>query len=95
MPATCGIACEICGFLEKGICLVGDGCVAGTNAKAPEKLEKFKATTGHPCLILECAIKNDVDYCSRCDKFPCEVHYQQEIYSKKLLDMIKGMLGKK
>ena len=94
MPATCGLACEVCGFLEKGFCIVGDGCVAGTDAKAPEKLEKFKAAMGHPCLILECAIKNGVDYCFRCDKFPCEVHYQQEIYSKKLLDIIKDMLKK-
>jgi len=63
MPGVCGLACEVCGFLEKGICLVGDGCVAGTDPKAPEKLEKFKATTGHPCVFLECAIENKIDYC--------------------------------
>ena len=95
MPSACGIACEVCVFPEKGLCLVGDGCVAGTDPKASEKLEKFKAAAGHPCYILECAIKNKVDYCFRCDEFPCEVHYQQEIYSKKLLDIIKGMLEKK
>jgi hypothetical protein len=95
MPATCGLACEVYVFPEKGLCPIGR-CVAATDPKAPEKLEKFKAATGHPCLILDCAIKSNVDYCFRCDKFPCEIHYQQqEIYSHKLLDMIKGFLGKK
>jgi len=93
MPSACGIACEVCGFLAKGICPL-NGCTAGTDEKAPEKAEKFKAGFGHPCLILECAIDNKVDYCFRCDKFPCEVHYKQEIYSKKLLDMIKGVKEK-
>ena len=95
MPATCGLACEVCGFLEKGLCLVGDGCLAGTDPRSSAKLEKFTNAVGHPCLILDCAIKNNIDHCFRCDKFPCEIHYQQEIYSHKLLDMIKGMLQKK
>ena len=95
MPSACGLACEVCGLREKGFCPIG-GCVSGTDPKAPEKLEKFKAAMGNPCLILECAIKNKVDHCLRCDKFPCEVHYQQEgPFSKKTLDMIKGVLGKK
>ena len=93
MPSTCGLACEICGFPERGLCPT-DRCVAGTDPKAPEKLEKFKAAMEHPCLILECAINNNVDYCFRCAKFPCEIHYQQEVYSHKLLDMIKDMLSK-
>lgn len=93
MPSACGLACEVCGFLEKGLCPI-DGCVPGTNPKAPEKLEKFKAAMGHPCMILECAIGKQVNHCTRCDDFPCGVHYKQEIYSHKLLDMIKGMLGK-
>jgi hypothetical protein len=59
MPSACGLACEICGLLEKGLCPI-DGCVAGTDPRAPEKLEKFTAAMGHPCLILECAIKNKV-----------------------------------
>lgn len=56
MPAVCGLACEVCRFPEKGLCPIGR-CVPGTDPKAPEKLEKFKAATGHPCFILECAIK--------------------------------------
>jgi len=95
MPSVCGLACEVCGFPEKGLCPIGR-CVPGTDPNAPEKLEKFKAAMGHPCFILECAIKKNVDYCFRCDEFPCEIHYKkQQIYSEKLLDMIKGMLGKK
>ena len=74
---------------------MGDGCVPGTGPKAPEKAEKVKAAMGDPCLILECAIEKKVDHCTRCDEFPCEVHYQQGgPYSKKTLDMIKGVLGK-
>jgi len=46
---------------------------------------------GHPCTVLECAIKNKVDYCLRCEEFPCDVHYRQQIYSNKLLDIVKGM----
>ena len=96
MPAACGLACEVCGFPGKGLCVTGGGCVPGTDPKAPEKLEKFTAAMGHPCPILECAINKKVDHCFRCDEFPCDIHYyKQKIYSKELLDMIKGMLGKK
>ena len=94
MPAACGLACEVCGFLEMGFCTL-DGCVAGTDPSAPQKLEKFKAKRGHPCFILECAIKNNKDYYLRCNEFPCEVHYEQELFSKKVLDMIKAMKEKK
>ena len=94
MPSACGLACEVCSFPERRLCPI-DRCVPGTDPKASEKLEKFKAAMGHPCNILECAIKNNIDHCFRCDKFPCEIHYSQEIYGKKLLDMINDMLGKR
>lgn len=94
MPSACGIACEVCIFPEKELCPVGR-CVPGTDPKAPEKLEKLIAVTGHPCLILECAIKKKIDHCFRCEDFPCDIHYKQGIYSKNLLDMMKEMLGKK
>lgn len=93
MPATCGLACEVCGFPDKGLCPI-DRCVPGIDAKALEKLERFTKVMGHPCSILDSAIKNNVDHCFGCDKFPCEIHYQQQIYGQKLLDMIKGMLQK-
>lgn len=93
MPSACGLACEICVLREKGLC-PADGCVAGTDPRAPGKLERLKAATGHPCLILKCAIENNIDYCSRCARFPCDIHYQQQIFSRKILDMVKGILGK-
>jgi hypothetical protein len=76
---------------ERGLCPL-DGCVAGTHPKALEKLEKRKQL-GYPCLLLECAVNNKVDYCLRCDKFPCNLHYQEELYSKKTLDGFKEALG--
>ncbi len=45
MPSACGLACEVCGLRAKGLCPI-DGCVAGTDPKAQEKLEKFKAGNG-------------------------------------------------
>jgi hypothetical protein len=94
MPAACGLACEVCGALLSGGCILG-GCVAGTDPKAPEKLEKFKAATGQTCLILECAINKNQGYCLSCAEFPCDVHYKQELYSKKTLDMIKAIREKR
>jgi hypothetical protein len=94
MPSVCGMACEICVFSERGMCPVNQ-CVAGTDPKAPEKLERYKAVTGNPCLILECAIKKNIAYCSRCNEFPCEVHYKKELFSKNTLDMLKSILKKK
>ncbi len=91
MPAACGMACEVCSIREKGIC---PGCVAGTDAKAPAMVEWLKKM-GFSCPVLECAIKSKVDYCLRCEKFPCDVLYQAEFpYSKKLLDMFKAVLKK-
>jgi len=93
MPSACGLACEVCGFGDKGICPI-NRCVPGTDPAAHEKLERFTAAMGHPCAILQCVIDKGVDHCTRCPEFPCNVHYEQEIYSHKLLDMIKGMLGR-
>ena len=91
MPAACGMACEVCIILEKGIC---PGCVAGTDAKAPSMVEWLKKME-LSCPVLECAIKSKVDYCLRCETLPCDVLYQAEFpYSKKLLDMFKGVLKK-
>jgi hypothetical protein len=95
MTGACGLNCDVCGFMVKGMCPIG-GCVAGTDPKAPEKLEAIKKAIGMPCPALECAIKNKVDYCLKCDKFPCEVHYKAEHpYSKKFLDFVKAAKEKK
>jgi hypothetical protein len=96
MPSACGLACEVCGIRERVGCPLGDGCVPGTDPRASEKAAKFKAAMGHPCFILECAMTNNVDHCTRCDQFPCEVHYKQGgPFSQQLLDLLKGILGKK
>ena len=84
---ACGIACEYCPLLAKGKCEMG-GCVAGTDEKAPEKLEKLKAA-GKTCEVLECAINKRVDYCLRCKEFPCDIHYRQNPYCEVLLDYVK------
>ena len=85
MPAACGMACEVCGFKEP--C---GGCVPGTAPNASQRAEEVRKMMGAPCPVLECAIKNKVDYCLKCDGFPCDVHYKWEIpYSKRLLDILK------
>ena len=85
---ACGIACEFCPLRAKGKCEM-DGCVAGTDEKAPEKLEKLKAAGTRTCEALECAIGKKVDYCLRCPEFPCDIHYRHSPYCVELLDYIK------
>ena len=94
MPGACGLACEVCGALAGGSCPLG-GCVGGTDPKARQTLEKSKAVMGQPCAILECAINKNEGYCLSCAEFPCDVHYKQELYSKKTLDMIKAIREKR
>ena len=43
------------------------------------------------CTIRQCAQSRQIEFCFECEDFPCDVHYQQEIFSHKLLDIIKGM----
>ena len=88
MIGACGIACGICPLLAKGKCEIG-GCVPGTDARGPEKVEKLKAAGTRTCAVLECAVNKKVDHCLRCKEFPCEVHYRQSPYCKVLLDYIK------
>jgi len=49
---------------------------------------------GRPCSILACAIDKNQGYCLSCAEFPCDVHYKQELYSKKTLDIIKAIREK-
>lgn len=85
LPAACGISCEVCALKEK--C---GGCVSGIDPDAPEVLKRMEKGIGNPCPVLKCAIENKVEYCLKCEKFPCDVHYEHEIpYSKKALDLFK------
>jgi hypothetical protein len=85
--AACGMACEVCGRYVRKEC---DGCASGIEEEAPVFLEKLKGM-GFSCPVLDCAIKSKVAYCLKdCEKFPCEVHYQEFPYSKKLLDIFKA-----
>jgi len=71
---------------EKGVCR---GCAPGTDAEAQAMLEWLKGI-GLGCRVLDCAIKNQVDYCLRCHNLPCDLLYQAEHpYSKGFLDMFK------
>jgi len=91
VPAACGIACEVCGFLEE--C---GGCMPGTDPRVPERLEQLRQMLGGlTCPMLECAAKNKVDYCLKCAMFPCDIAYQEIPYSKKLLDVFKSFKEKK
>ncbi len=57
--SVCGIACEKCPRMQKGICPNGiEGCTP--------KL------TG-PCKIKHCAVKKKVRYCFECKEFPCDL----------------------
>jgi hypothetical protein len=90
--AACGFPCEGCHIWAKGLCPF-DGCVPGTDPRAPEKRDIFIEVDGRPCPILECAIKNNIDYCWRCEKFPCKIHYDElRIYDKKVLDTLRERL---
>ena len=90
MPAACGMACEVCGLIE-----VCGGCLPGTDPGAPERAEKIRKMVGMPCPMLECAIKNKVDYCLKCPGFPCDIAYQEIPYSKKFLDIMKKFFKEK
>jgi len=55
---VCGIACEKCPRMAKGVCPNGDtGCVPKNN--------KF-------CKIVTCAFNKGVKLCFECGDFPCE-----------------------
>jgi len=90
MPGVCGLACEICPRPDKGKCLCGETtCTAGTDPRAVDKLKEFEANIGNPCPVLKCAIEKGVDYCFRCDEFPCKIH-DGFIYHESFIDWVKA-----
>jgi len=84
---ACGIACDVCGHLAKGMC---EGCVAGNDEGALMKANAQKKQFGFCCPVLECASSRKVGHCLKdCDKFPCELLYRGFPYSKGFLDIFK------
>jgi len=56
---VCGIACEICPRMAKGLCPNGEhGCMPKEN--------KF-------CQICTCAFHKSVRFCFQCREFPCQI----------------------
>lgn len=81
---VCGICCETCGLFVKKIC---PGC-----EKTPEAVEGLKKIDAN-CPVLECAVENKIDVCSRdCAKFPCE-KYKGWPLSAEWLEMFKERKG--
>jgi len=61
---ACGICCETCGLYTRKIC---------TGCEKTQKHVEFLKSINANCPVLECAVKNKVDVCSKdCNKFPCE-----------------------
>ena len=78
---ACGICCETCGLYVKKIC---QGC-----QKTPKHIEFLKSISAN-CPVLECAVKNKIDVCSKdCNKFPCK-NFKNWPLSKGWLEMFKS-----
>jgi len=80
---ACGICCSTCGLFVKKIC-------PGYN-KTKEGIEFLKSVNAN-CPVLECAVENKVDICSKdCEKFPCE-KFKDWPLSDEWLEMYKTRL---
>lgn len=68
---ACGIDCDACRLRRIGVCST---CGPGNSEEARKKMAAQERILGSPCPILECAVRNGVDYCLQdCDSFPCEI----------------------
>jgi hypothetical protein len=54
---VCGIVCEACPRMVKGLCPNGDGCRPKDNPM---------------CKIASCAFQKGIDLCFSCPQFPCQ-----------------------
>jgi len=75
--AACGISCEACGLVEKGLCTY---CGPGNSEAARAKLAYQRNLSGGlACPVLTCAVMNKIPFCMRdCPDFPCE-HYESPL----------------
>jgi len=72
---VCGVACEVCPRLRKGLCPNGEtGCVPRQN---------------NFCKLCSCAFRKGVRSCFECAEFPCELTKQGPI-SYGLCEYIAG-----
>ncbi len=92
MPiSACGMACDICKLQDA----CGGGCVPGTHELAQARQDQIKEKLGHTCPILACAMERKIDYCLRCEDFPCKIHFEKEvIFSRKYLTTYKNYMEK-
>jgi len=61
---ACGICCSTCGLYIKKIC---------TGCNKTKKSVEFLKSIGANCPVLECAVNNKINICSKdCKKFPCK-----------------------
>ena len=74
---ACGISCDACGLVEKGICTYcGPGDTEAARAKLESQRNRFG---GLACPVLICAVMNQIAFCMRdCPDFPCE-HYESTL----------------
>ncbi len=87
---ACGIACQICTLWEKGFC---KGCCSGIDKNVLKTIEWLREEIGG-CSVLECACKNKIDFCLRCDSFPCKLHYGKGPYKDGFLNELKPYFEK-
>jgi len=81
LVAACGIACEVCKLLRDEACEMC-GCVPGPDERVPKKQQLILAELGFVCKVLDCASKKKLDYCFKCEEFPCEIFYTQGEYGQ-------------
>ena len=68
---ACGIDCSACRLNAVGLC---GTCGSGRSMEGQTKIAAQMRILGAPCPILDCAAKNELDYCLRdCLEFPCEL----------------------
>ena len=81
LVAACGMACQVCKLMRDEACEMC-GCVPGNDEKVSDKQKLIQAELGFICLILDCASKKKLDYCFKCDEFPCDIYYTQGEYGR-------------
>lgn len=82
---ACGICCDVCELNEKLGCV----CSSGVEDVAKQKVATRWAGRGLLCLVLDCAVRRGITYCTLdCDEFLCEKYFEWCLpYGKDYLEM--------